>query len=42
VRASWVSGWSWFLSIGVPVFQDLYGTQASTEFRMMTGVGITF
>jgi len=24
------------------VFQDLYGTQASTEFRMMTGVGITF
>lgn len=32
---------SWFASIGVPVYQDLDGTQSETAFRASVGVGFS-
>lgn len=34
--------WSGFVSVGVPVARDLNGTQAEPDWRIRTGVGVTF
>jgi Putative MetA-pathway of phenol degradation len=34
--------WSSFLSVGIPIINDLNGSQAEPEVRLMTGVSITF
>ena len=34
--------WSSFLSVGVPVVNNLYGTQAEPDYRIVTGFGVRF
>jgi hypothetical protein len=41
VRASWSSGFSCFLSVGLPLVQNLDGTQSETSFRASTGMGFS-
>lgn len=42
LRAGWSSGVSCFLSVGVPLVQNLDGTQSETNYRASTGVGFAF
>jgi hypothetical protein len=41
VRVS-VDKWSGFLSIGVPVVNDMNGVQAEPDWRVLTGVAVSF
>jgi hypothetical protein len=41
VRASWSSGFSCFFSVGVPLVQNLDGTQSETNYRASTGIGFS-
>jgi hypothetical protein len=34
--------WSSYLSVGIPITNDLNGIQAELEVRVVTGVAITF
>jgi hypothetical protein len=34
--------WSSFLSVGIPIINDLNGIQAEPEIRVVTGLSITF
>jgi hypothetical protein len=38
----WLSGLSWFASVGLPVLQNLDGEQAATRFRFASGFGVSF
>jgi hypothetical protein len=42
VRLRWLSGLSWFASVGLPVLQNLDGEQAATRFRFASGFGVSF
>jgi len=41
VRVTWSSHLSWFLSVGLPLVQNLDGTQSETSFRASTGIGFS-
>ena len=41
VRVTWSSHVSWFLSVGLPLVQNLDGTQSETSFRASTGLGFS-
>ncbi len=41
VRVTWSSHVSWFASLGLPLVQNLDGTQTETSFRASTGVGFS-
>jgi hypothetical protein len=34
--------WSGFVSVGVPIVNDLYGAQAEPDWRLLTGVAVGF
>jgi hypothetical protein len=34
--------WSGFVSVGMPVLNHLYGTQAEPDWRLITGVAVSF
>ena len=34
--------WSTFVSVGVPIVNNLYGTQAEPDYRIVTGFGVSF
>jgi hypothetical protein len=42
VRLTWSSNVNAFLSLGLPLVQDLHGVQSETDFRVSTGVGFAF
>jgi hypothetical protein len=42
VRLRWLSGLTWFASVGLPVVQNLDGEQAETRFRVASGFGMSF
>jgi uncharacterized protein with beta-barrel porin domain len=35
-------GWSAFVSVGVPVVEDLNRLQTDTDYRVVAGVGLAF
>ena len=37
-----VEKWSGFLSLGIPVVTDINGTQAKSDWRLLTGVAAAF
>jgi hypothetical protein len=41
VRVSWSQHLNWFLSVGVPLVQNLDGVQSETSFRASTGIGFS-
>lgn len=41
VRVSWSDHLNWFVSVGLPLVQDLDGVQSETSFRASTGVGFS-
>ena len=41
VRVSWSEHLNWFLSVGLPLVQDLDGLQSETSFRASTGIGFS-
>lgn len=41
LRFGAVERWSLFLSVGIPVYQDLNGTQTDVDYRVIGGFGIT-
>jgi hypothetical protein len=41
LRVTWSSHVTWFLSLGLPLVQDLEGTQSETSFRASTGIGFS-
>jgi len=41
VRVSWSEHLNWFVSLGLPLAQDLDGVQSETDFRASTGIGFS-
>jgi hypothetical protein len=41
LRVTWSSHITWFASVGVPLVQNLDGTQSETSFRASTGIGFS-
>ena len=42
IRVSSLAGWSLFLSVGKPVYDNLNGKQADTDYRLVGGAGFAF
>ena len=42
IRVSSSTGWGVFLSVGLPVADDLNGTQTETDYRIVGGLGFAF
>jgi hypothetical protein len=37
-----MGSWSGFVSVGLPVVNHLYGVQAEPDWRLLTGVTVSF
>jgi len=37
-----IERWSGFVSVGVPILNDLNGVQAEPDWRLLTGVAVNF
>jgi hypothetical protein len=42
IRVSSSASWSLFMSAGIPVYDDLNGRQADTDYRLVGGIGFAF